>query len=419
MFLQPKVNLSDGRVAGAEALIRWRHPSLGLLAPADFIPMVEKTVLLQPLTHWALDHVLGIWRGWSEQGVKILIAVNVSPRTLLDQDLPTVVDDLLQRWGPASVPAVGDHRELPRRGLRSFGDRPERPRSGRRRAVDRRLRHGLLVAVLPGSACRSRRSRSIGRSCRTCWIASRTSRPCGPPWSLAEPGAPRRGGGRPGPRDLRPSRRLRLRRGPGLLASRSRSSRRTAGAGCRVSGDVRRAGVAGRRALGAPRLAPRRLNSLGMPVATRPGLFVLRGRWDVAPGRADRLVIVRAVRGTPARPIPASIVVDVEAGQGFLLAGLAVALDGPVLVVTPGRREAEDLEAEVGSYLGDDVALLPRLGRAAVRGDGSVARGRARVAQTPSRVCAPPPVRSSSSRRTWPRCSGCRRRWGPSPGWSS
>ena len=63
MFLQPKVNLSDGRVAGAEALIRWRHPSLGLLAPADFIPMVEKTVLLQPLTHWALDHVLGIWRG--------------------------------------------------------------------------------------------------------------------------------------------------------------------------------------------------------------------------------------------------------------------------------------------------------------------------------------------------------------------
>ena len=99
MFLQPKVNLSDGRVAGAEALIRWKHPTLGLLAPADFIPMVEKTVLLQPLTHWALDHVLGIWRRWSEQGVRIPIAVNVSPRTLLDQDLPTVVDDLLQRWG--------------------------------------------------------------------------------------------------------------------------------------------------------------------------------------------------------------------------------------------------------------------------------------------------------------------------------
>ena len=189
MFLQPKVNLSDGRVAGAEALIRWRHPSLGLLAPADFIPMVEKTVLLQPLTHWALDHVLGIWRGWSEQGVKIPIAVNVSPRTLLDQDLPTVVDDLLQRWG---VPPRFLRLEITENFLAADSGRSETVLNGLAQvgvgAVDRRLRHGLLVAVLPGSACRSRRSRSIGRSCRTCWIASRTSRPCGPPWSRAEPG---------------------------------------------------------------------------------------------------------------------------------------------------------------------------------------------------------------------------------------
>jgi diguanylate cyclase (GGDEF)-like protein len=102
MYLQPKIGLSDGRVAGAEALIRWHHPTLGRLSPADFIPMVEKTVLLQPLTHWALSDVLRTWRRWSDEGIQIPVAVNVSPRTLLDQDLPEVVDQLLERWG---VPA--------------------------------------------------------------------------------------------------------------------------------------------------------------------------------------------------------------------------------------------------------------------------------------------------------------------------
>jgi diguanylate cyclase (GGDEF)-like protein len=102
MYFQPKIRLADGRVAGAEALIRWHHPTLGRLAPADFIPMVEKTVLLQPLTHWALNDVLRAWRRWSDYGIRIPVAVNVSPRTLLDQDLPQVVSDLLDRWG---VPA--------------------------------------------------------------------------------------------------------------------------------------------------------------------------------------------------------------------------------------------------------------------------------------------------------------------------
>jgi predicted signal transduction protein with EAL and GGDEF domain len=99
MYFQPKIRLSDGRVAGAEALIRWHHPTLGRLSPAAFIPMVEKTVLLQPLTHWALNDVLRVWRRWSDEGIKIPVAVNVSPRTLLDQDLPQVVGDLLARWG--------------------------------------------------------------------------------------------------------------------------------------------------------------------------------------------------------------------------------------------------------------------------------------------------------------------------------
>jgi diguanylate cyclase (GGDEF)-like protein len=102
MHYQPKVRLSDGRVAGAEALIRWHHPTLGRLGPSDFIPTVEKTVLLQPLTHWALNDVIRTWKRWSDDGVRIPVAVNVSPRTLLDQDLPELVRQLLDRW---NVPA--------------------------------------------------------------------------------------------------------------------------------------------------------------------------------------------------------------------------------------------------------------------------------------------------------------------------
>jgi diguanylate cyclase (GGDEF)-like protein len=104
MFLQPKIRLSDGRVAGAEALIRWEHPTLGRLLPADFIPTVEKTVLLQPLTLWAIEDVVRTLRSWSDYGVRLPVAVNLSPRTLLDQDLPDVVGGLLERFGvPASL----------------------------------------------------------------------------------------------------------------------------------------------------------------------------------------------------------------------------------------------------------------------------------------------------------------------------
>ncbi len=104
MYLQPKVRLSDGRVAGAEALIRWEHPTLGRLAPADFIPMVEKTVLLKPLTYWAIEDVVRTLRSWADYDVRLPIAVNLSPRSLLDQELPDHVRGLLERFDvPASL----------------------------------------------------------------------------------------------------------------------------------------------------------------------------------------------------------------------------------------------------------------------------------------------------------------------------
>jgi diguanylate cyclase (GGDEF)-like protein len=101
MYYQPKVRLTDGRVAGAEALIRWNHPERGLVAPDDFIPLVEKTVLLGPLTSYVMESVMRQWRVWADDGMAIPIAINLSPRSLLDRQLPENVRRLLERYSMA------------------------------------------------------------------------------------------------------------------------------------------------------------------------------------------------------------------------------------------------------------------------------------------------------------------------------
>jgi diguanylate cyclase (GGDEF)-like protein len=102
VYYQPKVRLADGRVAGAEALVRWQHPELGMIAPDEFVPLVEKTVLLRPLTQYVLNSVLEQWSVWAARGMRLRLAVNISPRSLLDTQLPDIIEELLTRW---DVPA--------------------------------------------------------------------------------------------------------------------------------------------------------------------------------------------------------------------------------------------------------------------------------------------------------------------------
>lgn len=98
LHFQPKLNIADGTVAGVEALVRWQHPERGLVFPDDFIPMVEHTVLLRPLTLYVLDNALRQWREWKEAGLDIKVSVNLSARNLLDLELPHQVSEALQRW---------------------------------------------------------------------------------------------------------------------------------------------------------------------------------------------------------------------------------------------------------------------------------------------------------------------------------
>ena len=80
---QPKVDLRTGRVVGAEALVRWRHPEYGLMQPAGFIPMAEETGLIVPLGEWVIEQACGALKALGALGIDdFVISVNLSPRQL-------------------------------------------------------------------------------------------------------------------------------------------------------------------------------------------------------------------------------------------------------------------------------------------------------------------------------------------------
>jgi diguanylate cyclase (GGDEF)-like protein len=92
---QPVVDLRTGEVRGLEALVRWRHPRHGLLLPGEFVPLVEQTGLIGPLTIEVLDQALGQLRAWRDDGLDTRVAVNLSPRGLQDPLFPEGLERLL------------------------------------------------------------------------------------------------------------------------------------------------------------------------------------------------------------------------------------------------------------------------------------------------------------------------------------
>ena len=95
--LQPAVDLVSGYPTGVEALIRWRHPRRGLLGPGEFVRVLEHSELLGPFTRYVIDRALGHASEWAANGLDVPVAVNMSPRSLLDPRLPADVNELLRR----------------------------------------------------------------------------------------------------------------------------------------------------------------------------------------------------------------------------------------------------------------------------------------------------------------------------------
>ncbi|MDO9597611.1 MAG: EAL domain-containing protein [Azoarcus sp.] len=86
LHYQPKVNLRTGQVIGMEALIRWQHPDHGLLAPADFLPVIESHRLGVELGNWVLNTALDQIEAWQRQGVDLAVSINVSAHHLQQAD---------------------------------------------------------------------------------------------------------------------------------------------------------------------------------------------------------------------------------------------------------------------------------------------------------------------------------------------
>src|SRR4051794_388507 len=96
---QLKVPLTGVATYGVEALVRWEHPQLGLVAPDGFISLAERTGLIAPLTEQVLATALADLRGWLDDGLDAQVAVNVATPLLLDDDLPATVERLLAGAG--------------------------------------------------------------------------------------------------------------------------------------------------------------------------------------------------------------------------------------------------------------------------------------------------------------------------------
>ena len=97
LYYQPQADIESGRIVGVEALVRWQHPDVGLISPAEFIPIAEETGLIVPLGKWVLESACRQAAAWQAAGLpRLRVAVNLSGRQFLQRDLADLVAQALQ-----------------------------------------------------------------------------------------------------------------------------------------------------------------------------------------------------------------------------------------------------------------------------------------------------------------------------------
>nr|WP_249794986.1 EAL domain-containing protein [Bradyrhizobium sp. Oc8] len=101
---QPKVDMETGQITGVEALLRWNHPDLGNVSPAQFIPLAEETGLIVPIGRWVVKEACAQAMAWQRRGLlPVSMAVNLSPRQFADEHLLQDVDEALAASGMSPV----------------------------------------------------------------------------------------------------------------------------------------------------------------------------------------------------------------------------------------------------------------------------------------------------------------------------
>lgn len=98
LFVQPKVDMHAGKVVGAEALVRWKHPERGIIGPGHFLPQIEGSDLEQPFGDWVIDEGFEVLRRWHQAGLDLPLSLNVSARHLQAQEFVERVRDRLAQY---------------------------------------------------------------------------------------------------------------------------------------------------------------------------------------------------------------------------------------------------------------------------------------------------------------------------------
>lgn len=99
LVYQPRIDIASGECIGAEALLRWNHPTLGPISPGEFIPIIERSGLAQATTAWVLSRALRQQQAWRAAGLQLQLSVNVSASNLLEPDLADRVVAGLEQYG--------------------------------------------------------------------------------------------------------------------------------------------------------------------------------------------------------------------------------------------------------------------------------------------------------------------------------
>ncbi|MBL0091899.1 MAG: EAL domain-containing protein [Piscinibacter sp.] len=158
LFYQPKIDAATLQVTAVEALLRWRHPALGLVSPARFIPIAERQGLIEPIGAWVLEHAIKQAATWRAAGMRLRVAVNVSGFQFRQDDFAAKLGRVLKTHG---LPPDALSCEITET-VAAENTEPRAPRlhdagAARRARVDRRLQcqpagNGRVAPASPAGA---------------------------------------------------------------------------------------------------------------------------------------------------------------------------------------------------------------------------------------------------------------------------